>query len=255
MSPEMSEFLTNIGIAILIAVVGIIASIIVKRLLRVILARFSHATWTTFADDFAQLVILGVTGYFILDKAGAAGLIVVIITAATAAFAIGSERIAGNFIAGFNLLAQNYYRVGDFVTIGDHQGIITEITPSHTILKNFELDRIIVPNAVALDDVVINHSQISGFFMTVSVPVRGEHDWDKALEALVAAGLKVEGRVPDSEPEIFIEDFGADCVFYGIEILVTDPEKMDDTEIGKLRLTMAQALRENGFTVGKASER
>lgn len=251
MSEETIQFIINIGIALVIGVVGIALAIIVKRLLNDLLKRFTHATWTIFVADLVQIGIIAVTIYFLLDRTGAAGIIVVIITAATAAFAIGSQRVAGNFIAGFNLLAQNYYRVGDLVTIGGHQGIVTDITLSHTILKNTQRDRVIIPNADALDGVVVNHSQIPGLYIKVSIPVLRDHDRSQAIKIMGDCAAQYSPRMTDVPPDVYLEDFGGETNVYGVRVTVAESDKLGSRAEGKLRLLVAEGLKANGITVGK----
>ncbi len=47
--------------------------------------------------------------------------------------------------------------MGDIIEMSNtHKGIVEEITLRHTIIKDFENRRIIVPNSVISDDIIIN---------------------------------------------------------------------------------------------------
>jgi small-conductance mechanosensitive channel len=56
----------------------------------------------------------------ILDSTGAAGLVVVLVTAITGAFAIGSERVAADLVAGVTLFVSNNVII-NYSTIKGHR--------------------------------------------------------------------------------------------------------------------------------------
>jgi len=62
----------------------------------------------------------------ILASSGAAGLIVAVITALTAAFGLGSERIASDLVAGVSLFFSQIYNTDDFVTIAGYDGKVVQ---------------------------------------------------------------------------------------------------------------------------------
>ncbi|MBD3313574.1 mechanosensitive ion channel [Candidatus Woesearchaeota archaeon] len=82
--------------------------------------------------------------------AGAGVLAVVLGFAAQKAF---SNVISGVFIAMFKP-----FRVGDMIKFGDRIGKIEDINLRHTVIRNFENKRFIVPNSIISDDVIENYN-------------------------------------------------------------------------------------------------
>src|SRR5690606_12042348 len=68
----------------------------------------------------------------------------------------GSALFAG---AGIIALIFKPYRVGDAIEISNGRiGTVEEITLRHTVIKDLKNERIIVPNTVISDDIIINSS-------------------------------------------------------------------------------------------------
>ena len=70
-----------------------------------------------------------------------------------------SQKAFANIISGIFILMFKPFRVGDTVelTIGK-KGVVEEITLRHTIIKDYENRRVIIPNSSISDDVIINSS-------------------------------------------------------------------------------------------------
>jgi small conductance mechanosensitive channel len=80
--------------------------------------------------------------------AGAGILVAVIGFAAQQAFS--------NIINGIFIVISKPFRVGDMIKVGSLQyGIVEDITLRHTVIKNFENKRIIVPNTVIGSETII----------------------------------------------------------------------------------------------------
>lgn len=75
------------------------------------------------------------------------------------AVAIGfaSQNAFANIVSGIFIVIFKPFKVNDRITVkGDLQGIVEDISLRHTILRNDENKRIIIPNAVLNNEVVVN---------------------------------------------------------------------------------------------------
>ena len=75
------------------------------------------------------------------------------------AVAVGfaSQHALSNVISGFFIVIFKPFRVNDRLKIRDTlNGVVEDITLRHTIIRNFENQRIIIPNAIISDEVIIN---------------------------------------------------------------------------------------------------
>jgi len=74
------------------------------------------------------------------------------------AVAVGfaSQQALSNVISGIFLVVFKPFRVNDRLQIRELTGVVEDITLRHTVIRNFENRRIIIPNAVMSDEIVIN---------------------------------------------------------------------------------------------------
>lgn len=95
---------------------------------------------------FYSIPVLRDVGVTLLASAG--------IFAAILGFA--SQQAFSNIISGIFIVIFKPFRVGDQIKIKDDLGIIEDITLRHTIIRNFENRRVIIPNAVISSETILN---------------------------------------------------------------------------------------------------
>jgi small-conductance mechanosensitive channel len=108
-----------------------------------------------------------------------AGILVAILGLAT-------QRAFSNIISGIFIVSFKPFRVGDVIKVGAiDSGVVEDITLRHTVIVTFENRRVIIPNAVISDDVIVNSSiteeETCEF---VEVRVSYESDLDRAMALL-----------------------------------------------------------------------
>jgi small conductance mechanosensitive channel len=81
---------------------------------------------------------------------GAAGILAI-------AVGFASQQALGNIISGVFIVMYKPYRINDRITLkGDMRGLVEDINLRHTVLRNFENQRIIIPNSVMSNEILIN---------------------------------------------------------------------------------------------------
>ncbi|MBT3391308.1 MAG: mechanosensitive ion channel [Chloroflexi bacterium] len=254
LSSTVFEFFRMAGLAVVIAAAGyIISELALIRVVRNLLARFMNGTWVDFISGLVRLSLFLLTGKIIIEMTGTAGALVVIVTAVTGAFAIGSERLASDIVSGVKLMFLRYYDVDEYVTLGNYFGKVIEINMSATSLLTIDKDKIIIPNSEAVNGTLINHSRVSGYRIKIRIPVRGIHDRVVVLRVLEETASQFEGRLDGDSyrPVVIFDGIGADTNFYEVWTYVA---KWPDTvyKASDLRLKLVQALEAKGITVGLA---
>lgn len=71
-----------------------------------------------------------------------------------------SQKAFSNIISGIFIAIFKPFRVDDRIQVGTHIGVVEDITLRHTVIRNFENKRIVIPNAVISDDTVTNFTII-----------------------------------------------------------------------------------------------
>lgn len=119
-----------------------------------------------------------------LEKIGNSVLAGAGIMAAAVAFA--SQQALSNIISGMFIVAFRPFSVGDFIKIGDiHLGTVEDITLRHTVIRNPENRRVIIPNSVISSETILN-STISEekVCMFIEVGISYYADIDQAIQIL-----------------------------------------------------------------------
>lgn len=77
------------------------------------------------------------------------------------AIAVGfaAQQSLGNIISGVFIVISKPYRINDRITIDESQGfrgVVEDISLRHTVIRNFENQRIIIPNSIISNQVLVN---------------------------------------------------------------------------------------------------
>lgn len=114
-----------------------------------------------------------------------------------------SQKAFSNIITGIFILIFKPYRVGDVIEISNGRiGTVEEITLRHTVIKDFKNERIIVPNTVISDDIIINSSITdSKIQCRTEVGISYDSDIDLAMQIMREEcekhPLLIDNRTPE----------------------------------------------------------
>ena len=145
---------------------AIVLSIVLNRLMKLFIVKYSerlkvNPTNFSFLKNSASFIVFSIAILFIflkipyLRSLGAAlfagaGIMVVIV-------GFASQKAFSNIISGVFILIFKPFRVNDIIEFLDGtRGIVEEITLRHTVIRNFENRRIIIPNGNISEDTIIN---------------------------------------------------------------------------------------------------
>lgn len=110
------------------------------------------------------------------------------------AVAVGfaSQAALSNIISGIFIIVYKPFRVNDRITIRDTlRGVVEDITLRHTIIRDFENKRIVIPNAVMSEEVIVNadlnEEKICRF---VEVGISYDSDVSKAKRIMQEEAMK-----------------------------------------------------------------
>ncbi len=110
----------------------------------------------------------------------------------TAVFAFASQQAFANIIGGLFIVIFKPFRVNDIIKIGvDYMGIVEDITLRHTVIRNFENRRVIVPNSVISSETIINSNIVEEKVCNfVEVGISYDSDVDKAMAIMQEEAMK-----------------------------------------------------------------
>ncbi|TFA93491.1 mechanosensitive ion channel family protein, partial [Corynebacterium silvaticum] len=168
----------------------------------------AHLAFAGVMIYIAQMIAYFVIFVFVLQQigftlAGAA----IPATAASAAIGLGAQSIIADFLAGFFILSEKHYGVGDWVRFEGGatkiEGTVIQITMRATRIRTLAEETVIIPNSKA--GVSINNSNYwSSAVVTMPIPLLGSASIEEAIERSTRATRRALRR-SDIAPEILGE--------------------------------------------------
>lgn len=125
-----------------------------------------------------------------LEKVGTSVLATAGIAAAAVAFA--SQQALSNIISGMFIVAFRPFSVGDFIKIGElHAGTVEDITLRHTVIRNPENRRVVIPNTVISSETILNsHLTDEKVCMFLEIGISYYADIDLAMKLIQEEAMK-----------------------------------------------------------------
>lgn len=126
----------------------------------------------------ALLLILEILGFALAPFLAGAGVIGI-------AIGFGAQEVVKNFIAGFFVLIENQYKIGDTVKLADRLGIVESIGLRSTVIRDFEGVVHYIPNSHV--DVASNYS-IDFTYINFLIGVSYSSDINKVKKVVDSLG-------------------------------------------------------------------
>lgn len=202
-------------------IVTIVLALVLGRIVRLLIHKFFFnsslylkvdPTRYAFTKNAASLVIFMLTVmtvFYIIPQLRTLGLTLFAgagIFAAILGFA--SQAAFSNIISGIFIVAFRPFRVDDVVTIGtSYSGMVEDITLRHTVIRNFENRRIIIPNAIISNEVIVNSSIIEEkVCIHLEIGISYDSDIDLAMKIITEETIAHPNNIDPRTPENLAED-------------------------------------------------
>lgn len=165
MNEKILENITYVSIFIIILLVTMFVAFLVNRFFKGIIRRSTEEMKNDPTNyqflRHAINALIYITGFSIAIysipnlRALASSLLA---GAGILAVAIGfaSQQALSNIISGVFIIVFKPFRVNDRVKLREMTGVIEDITLRHTIIRDFENKRIIIPNSLISEEIIIN---------------------------------------------------------------------------------------------------
>ena len=120
------------------------------------------------------------------------------------AVAVGfaSQHALSNIISGVFIVLFKPFRVNDRLRIRELSGIVEDISLRHTVIRDFENKRILIPNAVISDEIIVNSDFVEDKICKwIDVGISYDSDIDKAKKIMESEVLNHPLHVDPRTPE------------------------------------------------------
>lgn len=129
----------------------------------------------------------------------------------------GAQNIINNLISGWILMSERPVRIGDFVEINEHRGVVESIGNRSTRIKRVDGVHLLVPNSQMLERIVINWTLVDRDFRTfVRVGVVYGSPVRLVEELLYRAVDEQAEALKTPKPVVAFEDFGDNALIFDL---------------------------------------
>lgn len=132
----------------------------------------------------------------------------------------GLQEIVANFICGLIILFERPISVGDVITVGDQDGVVTRIRIRATTIRDWDNKELLIPNKEIITGRLLNWS-LTDTRLRLTLPVGIAYGCDAALALKILAETVADDEriLGDPAPSIIFSEFGDSslnmvCRFY-----------------------------------------
>jgi len=204
--------LADIGLAVFFGAMTVILAKRLPALVEIVLlhrvgmsagSRYTFTTLTTYA-----VVTVGILMVF--NAIGAQwSQLQWLVAALGVGIGFGLQEIVANFISGLIVLFERPIRIGDFVTVGDTDGLVTKIRIRATTIRNMDGKELLVPNKEFITGRLLNWSlsdQTTRIILSVGIAYGSKVR--EAMQLLEEAAAENKDVLDDPPPSVIFESFG-----------------------------------------------
>ena len=119
---------------------------------------------------------------------------------------LGASSHIGQAVSGLILTYSRYFRRGEYVRIGDHEGTVVDVGVITTRIRTGMGEEIYLPNSLVLSSVTKNYSRAAhgqGFVVDATVTIGYDTPWRQVEAMLVEAARRTEGILELPAPQVF----------------------------------------------------
>lgn len=183
------------GVLILSTIaVAFLFSFILRKIAQAAINRYSERikvdpTNYSFLKNSLSFIIFSIAVFFIFSKIPFFRTLGTALFAGAGVFAailgFAAQKAFSNIVSGIFILIFKPFRVGDTIEFSTHKGVVEEITLRHTAIKDYENRRVIVPNSIISEDVIVNSDIIDERIrQPIEFSISYDSNIDKAIEII-----------------------------------------------------------------------
>lgn len=156
----------------------------------------------------------------------------------------GLQKIASNYVSGFIVLFERSIRLGDVISVGERQGVVTRHTTRYLVLKGMDGSEALIPNETLISSTVVNQSY-SDRKVRQALRLHLSYDSDVALaQSLLLATARAHARtLSEPPPQVFLVGFTDQGLELELGCWLGDPENGSLSYRSELNLEILQQLR------------
>ncbi|MBI4810798.1 MAG: mechanosensitive ion channel family protein [Ignavibacteriales bacterium] len=169
------------------------------------------ATVAPMMKKIVDIILFLIAGMIVLDHFGVnIGSLLVSLGVGSLAVALAAQETVANMIAGFVILIDQPFRVGDRIKLpSGEEGDVTQIGLRSTRILNYDNNLVVIPNSDLVKNRIINFSFPNNIIrVLVEVSVAYRIDIERAKKILLDLAINNSDISKEPAPRVFVMDFG-----------------------------------------------
>ncbi|GAA5495254.1 mechanosensitive channel MscK [Rubritalea halochordaticola] len=172
-----------------------------------------------------------------------------IAAAVTLGIGFGLQEVFANFVAGLILLFERPIRLGDYITVGDVSGRVTQIRIRATTIQQLNNRELVVPNKEFITGQVVNWTLKDALLRAeVTVGIAYGSDTELARKELLKVAEENSRVVKSQKPDVIFEDFADSTLNFTLRCHVNGIEDFIPVQ-SELRFAIDKAFREHDIEI------
>jgi potassium-dependent mechanosensitive channel len=198
---------------------------------------------------------LGYAGFVLAALAGLSYLgldfsnLAIVAGALSVGIGFGLQSIFNNFVSGIILLVERPIKIGDWIAVGGHEGMVKKISVRSTEIETIYRQSVIIPNANLITDSVTNWMH-GNRTCRLDIPVGVSYETDVRLlrKILLEVGAAHGAVLKHPAPVVHFAGFGDSALDFELRVFLRDAGQR--ISVGSdLRFAMWSALQDAGITI------
>lgn len=162
-----------------------------------------------------------------------------------AGLALATQGVLSNVVAGLSIIFSKPFRVGEYISIVEKEGVVHTITLFSTTLLHSDQSRVVIPNRKIVGEILHNYGQIRQ--VDIAVGVAYDTNINDALAA-IGAVLEANSRILKTPPPVVQTSLLGD---WSVVIAVRPWVSVQDygPAVGELNKAILETLRQKGIVL------
>ena len=136
---------------------------------------------------------------------------------------MAARQTLGAVLAGFVLMFSRPFEIGDWVQIGEEEGIVTHISVVNTRIQTFDGEYVMLPNDEVSSKPITNRTRKGRLRIEVEVGVDYEANPSHAAEVALEAVKELEEVLTVPTPQVVGKRFADSSVVLGVRFWIDNP--------------------------------
>lgn len=202
---QAAYWVMRVLVALLVFIIGYIAARLITRGVQRAMSRRVDATLTEFISNILLALMIAVVVITALGQLGVKTTsLLTVLGAAGLAVGLAVKDSLSNFSAGVMLIVFRPFRAGDYCAVAGTEGVIESIRIFHTMLRTLDGCELWIPNSHIMSSQITNYSKKPTRRVDARVTVSHDADLRKVRDLFKEILASDERIKPEPAPQILV---------------------------------------------------